>query len=65
MLTSFVKRWQQALSEIIYNRYESSRILGQFSENGINFYKPFIRNVLESLKITVTKRLLLCGTTHQ
>lgn len=38
-------------------RYESWQISGQFSENGVNFYKVFIYNVLELLKITVTKRL--------
>ena len=59
MLTSFVKRRQQTFSEISCNRYESSRILGQFSENGSNFYKLFIYNLLELLKITVTKRLRL------
>ena len=58
MLTRFVKHRQQVFSKTSCNRYESRRILEQFSENDANFRKPFIYSVLESLKITVTKRLL-------
>ena len=61
MLPRFVKHWQQVFSKTSCNRYESRRILEQFSENGINFCNMFICSLLELLKFTVTKRLLKSG----